>query len=66
MLIAPRPPIESDLNLENRVHIQLAWVDQRVSWLTQKDIGHPKEEEESPRGCAAFSKYALPNWLLDQ
>lgn len=66
VLISPRPPIESGLGLESRVHILLAWVDQRVPCTTQKEIGHPEEEQERPRGCGAFSKYALPNWLLDQ
>lgn len=35
VLIALRPPMESDLGSEDRVHVQLAGVDRRVPWWTQ-------------------------------
>lgn len=56
VLIALRGQIVSDLSSEGKIHIQVAGVDHRVPWLTQKEIPrHNEEEEKESRGSEALS-----------
>lgn len=43
--------MESDLSSEDRVHIQLAGVDRRVPWRTQKAREGHIEEKKELKGC---------------
>lgn len=70
MLIALRPPIESGLSSESRVHIHLIRMDQRFSCLTRGKIERHTRKEEG-RGVAwpavslqKVEKHRIVFWLF--
>lgn len=54
MSIVQRSPIKSDLSSENRVHIQLASVNQRVSWRTQGKQKNTQRRKRKVEGLSSL------------